>query len=57
MSRNNAPVQVIRHVSFVGVGTIGEELARSGLSFDYLDPPRQPVSAAREARLLVVMGA
>ena len=56
MSWNNAPVQVIRHVSFEGVGMIGEELARAGWSFDYLDPPRQSVSAAREARLLVVMG-
>ena len=56
MSRKSAPVLVIRHVSFEGVGTIGEELARLGLSFDYLDAPRQAVGAAREARLLVVMG-
>ena len=56
MSRNSAPVQVIRHVSFEGVGTIGEELARAGWAFDYLEAPRQPVSAARAARLLVVMG-
>ena len=56
MSRNSTPVQVIRHVSFEGVGMIGDELARAGLAFDYLDPPRQPLSAVREARLLVVMG-
>lgn len=55
-TRNSAPVQVIRHVGFEGIGTIGDELAGRGLAFEYLDPPRHPLSAAREARLVVAMG-
>ena len=51
-----APVQVIRHVCFEGVGTIGGELARLGLAFDYLSPSEQPLTNAFDARLLVVMG-
>ena len=54
--RNNAPVQVIRHVSFEGIGTIADELADRGLAFEYLDPPRHPVDAALDAQLLIVMG-
>ncbi|MDE0661804.1 MAG: glutamine amidotransferase [Gammaproteobacteria bacterium] len=56
MSRNRAPVKVIRHVDFEGVGTIGDELADRGLAFEYVDPTREPVSVARTAHLVIVMG-
>ncbi len=56
MNRNSAPVQVIHHVSFEGVGTIGDELADQDLAFAYLDPTCQPVSVARMAKLVIVMG-
>ena len=54
--RKDAPVQVIRHVSFEGIGTIADELAGRGLAFGYLDPPRQQVLGAADAQLLIVMG-
>lgn len=54
--RNGATVQVIRHVGFEGIGTIGDELAGRGLAFEYLDPPRRPVDSARDAGLVIVMG-
>ena len=56
MSRNRAPVQVIRHVSFEGVGTIADELGDRGLAFEYLDPMRHAVSLARARGLVILMG-
>lgn len=53
---NTAPVQVIRHVSFEGIGTMADVLEDRALAFEYLDPPRHPVGAARDAGLLIVMG-
>ncbi|MCY3811437.1 MAG: glutamine amidotransferase [Gammaproteobacteria bacterium] len=51
-----APVQVIRHLCFEGLGTLANELDRLGLAFDYLDPPSDGVAAARDAEVLIVMG-
>ena len=51
-----APVQVIRHVSFEGLGTMERNLPALGLPFEYLDPPHDDLATAREAELVVVMG-
>ena len=51
-----APVQVIRHVGFEDLGTLAGELGRVGLAYDYLEPPRHELAAARNAQLLIVLG-
>ena len=51
-----APVQVIRHVGFEDLGTLADELGRVGWAFDYLEPPRHELAAARNAQLLIVLG-
>ena len=56
MSPMSPPVRVIRHVLFEDVGTLESELTRFGLPFEYLDPSREALSEAFDARLLVVMG-
>ena len=51
-----APVQVIRHLCFEGLGTLADELHRLGLAFDYLEAPTDALAAARDAEVLIVMG-
>lgn len=51
-----APIQVVRHVSFEDLGTMERLFASCGLSFEYLDPPRDNLAQAADAKLLVVMG-
>ena len=51
-----APIQVIRHVSFEDLGTMERLFASWGLSFEYLDPSRDDLAHATDAKLLVVMG-
>ena len=53
---NPAPVQVVRHVAFEGLGTLVRDLAALGLPFEYLDPPGDDLVNARQAELLIVMG-
>lgn len=53
---DSAPVQVVRHVAFEGLGTMARDLAALGLAFEYLDAPGDDLTKAAEARLLVVMG-
>ena len=51
-----APVQVIRHLCFEGLGTLTDEFDGRGLAFDYLDPPSDALGDAADAKVLVVMG-
>ena len=51
-----APVKVIRHLCFEGLGTLARELDRLGLAFDYLEAPSVAVVGARDAEVLIVMG-
>ena len=51
-----APVQVIRHLCFEGLGALADELERLGLAFDYLEAPTDALAGARGAEVLVVMG-
>lgn len=51
-----APVQVIRHLCFEGLGTLAGELDRLGLAFDYLEAPTDALAGARDADVLIVMG-
>ena len=51
-----APVQVIRHLCFEGLGTLADELGRQSLAFDYLEAPSDAVAGARHAEVLIVMG-
>ena len=53
---DHAPVQVIRHVSFEGLGTMERDLPALGLPFEYLDAPCDDLATAREAELVVLMG-
>lgn len=51
-----ASIQVVRHVAFEDLGTM-ERLFRSWrLSFEYVDPPRDDLARAADAKLLIVMG-
>ena len=51
-----APVQVVRHVAFEDLGTIGGELDRLGLAFDDRQLPCHQLANVRSADLLIVMG-